>query len=183
MTVITWRPGTSTEYDQLFDNLRELHYNDHTHRLWKNYSKNSFDYAGIVANTIYFDNNNVPEVCSTIGSRECWPAGVYRILNRTWKANNKKTFLKKISDSMGQTIISQINWLRENTDCELYFASRQTKNWEKWGVENLKSQFNLIFNFTEHKYLTCPNECDDTCWQNIIYYGNENLLTQWKRKV
>jgi hypothetical protein len=28
----------------------------------------------------------------------------------------------------------------------------------------------------------CPNECDDTCWQRIIYAGDESLLEQWKRK-
>ena len=154
MKVITWAPGSDKEHDDLFDSLREIQYNDRSHRLWNNYSKNSFEYAGIVANTIYFDDNGVPELCSTISSRECWPDTAYRILNRAWKSNNKKTFLREISDCMGQSVHSQIDWLRQNTDCKLYFISRQTDNWDSWVIDNFKRQFNLMFKTDSYKYLT-----------------------------
>jgi hypothetical protein len=182
MHVETWAPGSQPELDQLFNDLRETHHNDHSHRLWKNYSLDSFAHAGIVANTIYFDDNDVPELCSSISSRECWPAGAYRILNRAWKANNKKAFIREISDCMGQSVHSQVKWLAEHTHSQLHFVSRQTDHWDEWVIRNFKRQFNLDFATDTYKYLTCPNECDDTCWQRIIYNGNKSLLAEWKRK-
>ena len=180
MRTITWAPGTDDALDNLFDNLREQQYQDRTHRLWKNYSKDPFEYA--IALSIHFDDNDVPELCSSIASRTCWPTGAFRILNRAWKPNNKKLFLRKISDCMGKSSISQIEWLDKNTDCKLYFVSRQTNHWDNWVISNFRSQFNLEFETDAYKYLTCPNECDDTCWQTIIYNGNLELLEQWKRK-
>ena len=46
---------------------------------------------------------------------------------------------------------------------------------------NFRNRFELMFKTDNYKYLTCPNEYDSTCWQKIIYYGDESLLTQWKR--
>jgi len=182
MYTVTWRPGANNYLDQLFDNLREQQYNDRSHRLWENYSKKSFDYAGIVAYTICFDDNNNPEMCSSISLRECWPNNSYRILNRTWKHTNKKQIMKEISLAMGETTLSQIRWLKDNTEYELFFISRQTDNWMKWVSKNFKKQFNLDFKIATNKYLTCPNECDETCWQHIIYQGNIDALRSWKSK-
>jgi hypothetical protein len=182
MRVETWEKGSVPELDLLFDQLREQQYQDRSHRLWQNYSKTSFEHAGIIACTIYFDDDNLPELCSSIASRTCWPTDAFRILNRAWKPNNKKLFLRKISDCMGKSAISQINWLAKNTDCKLYFVSRQTDHWDHWVISNFKSQFKLEFETDAYKYLTCPNESDNTCWQTIIYNGNLELLEQWKRK-
>ena len=182
MRTITWVPGTDAEHDELFDQLREQHYNDHSHRLWKNYSREEFNYINPVALTIYFDDNGIPEVCSGISKRDCWPQGVYRIHNRVWKCNNKTQFLRRVSPSMGYSARSQIEWLEQNTDCQLYFISRQTDNkWNGWMIEHFK-EYNINFKTDKYLYLTCPNECDNTCWQHIIYSGNESLLEQWKRQ-
>ena len=180
MRTITWAPGTDPEHDALFEQLRQVQYNDHTHRLWKNYGLDSF--KDVSALTIYFDDNGVPEVCASILARECWPNTAYRILNRAWKPNNKKQFLRRISDSMGQAVRSQIAWLHDNTDSKLYFISRQTTGWEEWMITHFKKDFDVEFKTDNYLYLTCPNECDDTCWQKIIYSGDEQLLTNWKRK-
>lgn len=179
MNVVTWAPGTNPEYDELFEKLRAEHYADTSHRLWKNYAKEAF--ADVAALTIYFDNEGVPEVCSSTTQRDCWPASAYRIHNRVWKANNKKTFLRKVSPSMGYSAKSQIDWLSANTDCRLYFISRQTDNWNEWMINHFK-EYNIHFKTDNYIYLTCPNECDDTCWQRIIYSGDTSLLEQWKRR-
>jgi hypothetical protein len=181
MKVITWAPGTDLKMDQLFDQLREQQYNDRSHRLWKNYSKDSFDFA--VALTIYFNDNNEPEMCSSIASRDCWPVNAYRILNRLWKHSNKIKFPRVMSPSFAESAKSQIEWLEHNTNCELYFISRQTDNWEEWVIKNFQEVYGVGFKTDNYKYLTCPNECDDTCWQKIIYNGNEQLLAQWKQKT
>jgi hypothetical protein len=73
MRTITWAPGTNTEYDTLFETLRATHYADTSHRLWKNYAKDAF--TDVAALTIHFDNDGVPEVCSSTTQRPCWPAG------------------------------------------------------------------------------------------------------------
>jgi len=180
MKTITWKPGTDPEHDELFERLRAIHYSDTSHRLWKNYSKEAF--AEVAALTIHFDNDRIPEVCSSTTQKSCWPGDAYRIHNRVWKANNKKTFLRKVSPSMGYSAASQIEWLKNNTDCQLYFISRQTDHWDSWMIENFK-EYGIDFKTDNYMYLTCPNECDETCWQRIIYNGNTELLSQWKRRL
>ena len=182
MHTITWAPGTDKELDTLIDELREQQYQDRSHRLWQNYSKDSFNYAGIVAHTICFNDDNIPEMCSSISSRDCWPKDCYRILNRLWKHSNKINFPRVMSPSFAESAASQIAWLKENTDCGLYFISRQTENWEDWVIKNFNNVYNIEFKKGDSYYLTCPNECDDTCWQKIIYAGNTQLLDQWRKR-
>jgi hypothetical protein len=88
-----------------------------------------------------------------------------------------------MSPSFAESAKSQIEWLAHNTNCELYFISRQTDNWEEWVIKNFQEVYGVVFKTDNYKYLTCPNECNDTCWQKIIYNGNEQLLTQWKQKT
>lgn len=182
MRVETWAKGSVPELDVLFDQLREQQYQDRGHRLWQNYSKTSFEHAGIIACTIYFDDDDLPEMCSSISSRDCWPNDAYRILNRTWKHSNKVVHSVKISNAMISNVRSQIAWLEKFTDYKLYFISRQTDNWMEWVAGKFKSQYDLDFKIAPNKYLTCPNECDDTCWQRVIYTGDEKLLNNWKSK-
>ena len=183
MNAITWVPGTNKDLDTLYNNLREEQYQDRSHRLYNNYSSESFNHAGIVAYTICFDDNNYPEMCSSISNRNCWPANAFRILNRLWKHSNKINFPRVMSPSFAETAKSQISWLEQNADCDLYFVSRQTDNWEDWVIKNFSKVYGVQFNKDPHKYLTCPNECDDTCWQKIIYNGDSTVLEQWKRKL
>jgi hypothetical protein len=63
----------------------------------------------------------------------------------------------------------------------LYFISRQTNNWDNWMIAHFK-EYGINFKTDNYLYLTCPDECDDNCWQRIIYSGNETLLEQWKRR-
>jgi hypothetical protein len=181
MRVETWVPGSNAEYDNLFHVLREKHYQDQTHRLWKNYAKEAFD--NVVVLSIYFNDNDIPEVCSSATNRSCWPINAYRIHNRVWKCNNKKPFLRKVSDSMGLIAQSQAAWLKEHTGCELFFISRQTTNWEEWMIEHFNKDFGFNFETDKYYYLTCPNKYDDTCWQKIIYSGNTELLDTWDRRL
>ena len=181
METKTWTPGTNAELDTLFNQLREHHYQDRTHRLWKNYGPESTLFA--VALTICFDDSGNVEMCSSIASRDCWPAGAYRILNRLWKHSNKIAFPRKMSPSFALSAKSQKDWLEENTDYKLLFISRQTDSWQQFGIDNFQNNYNMSFQTDNYKYLTCPNECDDTCWQHIIYQGDSSVLSQWKRQI
>lgn len=179
---ITWAPGTDPKMDQLFDQLREKQYNNVDHRLWKNYSRENFLFA--VALTIHFGDDGKAEVCSSIASRDCWPAGAYRILNRAWKTQHVRHSgaPATLGPRFGFSVQSQVEWLNTHTDHQLYFISRETDNWERWLVKQFRA-YNLEFSTTNYKYLTCPNECDISCWQNIIYHGDARVLEQWKRQA
>jgi hypothetical protein len=179
MKAITWVPGTNEDLDKEFDFLRSIQYNNRNHRLWKNYSSSEFNNAAAL--TMCWNDRGEVEMCSSIAQRSVWPKYAYRILNRLWKNTNKITFPRIMSPSFAETAKSQITWLKENTDCKLFFISRQTENWEDWVIKNFKEIYGITFKKDNYKYLTCSNECDSTCWQKIIYNGDEKLLTLWKR--
>lgn len=180
MKTVTWVPGSNKEYDKMFDHYRAIQYNSN-HRLSENYSKDFYKFS--LALTMAINKSGDPEICSSIASRDCWPKNAYRILNRLWKTHNYRIKHSKfISEAMAGNALSQINWLKENTDCELYFISRETSNWLNWTAEKFNQQYNLKFNIGPAKYLTCPNECDSSCWQYILYNGDQKILDKWKSK-
>jgi len=183
MKAITWKPGTDSDLDSLFDSLREVQYQDKSHRLSENYSKDFYKFTK--AFTIVYDDKGNPEMCSSISSRDCWPRGVYRILSRLWKVNHlrKSGAPGTMSQSFGLTATSQIEWLNNNTKYKLAFISRETSNWEKWVSRQFQEGYNINFKIPTGKFLTCPNECDDTCWQKIIYIGSDNVLKKWKSRI
>jgi hypothetical protein len=180
MKTITWTPGTNKTLDDLFEICRSKQFNNVSHRLWKNYSKTSF--KDVVALTICFDEAGDVEMCSSICSRPIWPVGSYRILNRLWKNTNKIKYPKIMSPSFAETAKSQLEWLKNNTNFKLYFISRQTNNWEDFGIESF-NYYQLEFKKDKYFYLTCSDEDCPTCWQKIIYNGDAQLLNQWKRRI
>lgn len=182
MTAITWKPGTDSLYDPLFDHLRELHYRDKTHHLWSNYNREHFINEA-AALTIVFDNHGNPTHCGSVLQRSCWPDKVYRVLNRLWRVNRYDGPIKDIDPNGGLLLKSQIDWLQENTDYELAFISRESKHFQKWLIGQCRKNYQLDFEHDDYLYLTCPNPSDNSCWQRIIYQGNKNLLESWTRKT
>lgn len=174
----TWKFGTDQELDQLFESLREKQHQDHSHPLWRNYYPTAFYECEAVS--INFVNNQ-PFFCSSILKRDCWPENTYRILNRLWKPAVRPLIISRLSPGLGSMLHSQLEWLRDNTDFKLAFVSRETDRWQKFFIENFENYFNLKFKMDNYKYLTCSNPNDKSCWQKIIYYGDDNILTQWTR--
>lgn len=179
MKVYTWKPGSNKDLDYLFNELRLIQFYDKTHRLWFNYSEEFVSFC--VALTICLDDDNHPTICSSISSRTCWPKNVFRILNRTWKPNTRMPIAKKLSKYWIGTVQSQFDYLKENTNYKIAFISRQTGNWENWLATNLNEK-GFKFKTDKYYYLTCPNECDETCWQKIIYQGDARSMKSWKKK-
>jgi hypothetical protein len=180
MNTITWKPGTRLDLDHLFDELRQKHYEDQSHRLWKNYHRDAF--KNVLALTICFDDEGTPEMCSSILERDCWPKGAFRVLNRLWKCNNKILYPRVMSPSWGLSAQSQFKWMQENVQYKLCFISRQSVKWKKFTQEEFARQFNIHWKTDNYQYLTCPNEQDESCWQSILYLGNDDLLTNWRRR-
>lgn len=183
MKTETWIPGSNNQLDTLFDQLREQQFNDKSHKLHKNYSREFYKFC--LAFTIVFDDNGMPEMCSSISQRDCWPSNAYRILNRLWKVNDlrKQGAPGIMSESFGLTALSQIDWINNFTNNHLVFISRETENWERWVSRQFKEGYNLNFKMSKYKFLTCPNECEATCWQKIIYIGNDKYLKLWKKRA
>ncbi len=180
MKTITWIPGTNARLDLTFNKLREIQYEDTGHRLYHNYNEDFMKY--VVATTICFDNDE-PIMCGSISHRSCWPNNSYRILNRLWKPNVRiKKYPRFMGPSYAETTKSQIEWLKENADCCLYFISRQSRSWTDWVIKNFKD-YGINFDSSDYLYLTCPNEDDKSCWQTIIYSGDSTVLETWKRKA
>jgi hypothetical protein len=182
MNAITWKPGTDSLYDPLFDYLRELHYRDKTHHLWSNYNREHFINEA-AALSIVFDSDGNPTHCASVLKRSCWPDKVYRILNRLWRVDRYDGPIKNIDSNGGLLMKSQLEWLKANTDCELAFVSRESKHFQKWLIDQCRTNYELNFEHDDYLYLTCPNPGDTSCWQRIIYQGNNSLLESWSRKV
>jgi len=176
----TWAQGTNVELDSLFETLRIKQFNDHSHPLWANYNEHPFTEASALS--IAFDDNDSPEFCSSIQTRTCWPPQAYRILTRLWKITPTDGPLRGLQPLGGIMLHSQIDWLKANTDCKLIFISREGNSWQKFVIDQYKNKFDLEFKFDSHSYKTCETPKDDSCWQPIIYQGDETLLTEWERR-
>jgi hypothetical protein len=176
--VTTW--VTDFTLDESYESLREEQYSK-THRLSKNYSKHHV--SEISAKSIYYGSDGQPKIVCSILHRPCWPDGVYRILNRLWKPdmNTGPTF--GIDEGFGELIKSQAAWCFEN-GAKGVFMSRETKpHWQSWAQPIFVEQTGIEFYAPTQKFLTCNNECDDSCWQYILYYGDNSLLNTWKQRV
>jgi hypothetical protein len=177
----TWVPNTNPQLDSLFEELRSKQHSDTSHPLYHNYAKDNF--VDVLALSILFDDDNEPLSVGSILQRDCWPSKACRILNRFWKVNDKRLkVLSRVTPAVSEMIRSQHEYVKQNTDFELVFMSRQYDNWQKFTVHSLSKHYGLEFNYDHYKYLTWTDESQETSWQNIIYSGNEKLLEQWKRR-
>lgn len=175
-----WVPNTDPYLDSLFEELRSKQHSDTSHQLYYNYAKDNF--TDVMALSILFEND-VPMSVGSILARSCWPNKACRILNRFWKVSDQRQkFLSRVTPVVAEMVRAQIEFVFKNTEFELVFMSRQYDNWQKFTVESFRKYYNLDFNFNEHKYLTWTEENQDTSWQRIIYYGNDKLLDNWKKR-
>lgn len=194
MKAVTWRPGSDDLYDPLFHYLRERCYRDRSHPLWNNYNKEHFQ-TECLALSIVFGDHGFPVFCGSILSRDCWPKNAYRIINRFFATNMWATSKKiatcangqvvpidQLAEEQGVLLESQINWLKQNTDVELMFISRESSYWQQWIVDCYRKQFNLEFKYNKNRYQVCSTPHDDSCFQRIIYQGSDELLEHWNHK-
>lgn len=175
-TVITW--SKNKKLDTLYNNLREYHFAK-DHRLKYNYDHNHLN--EVSAKSIYWNTKGEPEILCSILARPCWPKNVYRILNRLWKVNLNSNSPFSIQEGFGKLVLNQLEWCKNN-NAEAVFMSRQTNHWQSWASKHIQEQTNIKFLSPREKFLTCTNDNDLTCWQKILFYGNENILNNWRKK-
>jgi len=175
--VITWT--VDPVLDSIYETLRIKQYNKN-HRLSNNYSKDHT--IEVVAKSIYWGEDSVPKIVSSVLHRSCWPNNVFRILNRLWKTelNSGPTF--NIDKGFGLMIENQIEWCLENGAPGMFMSRQSTSNWQSWAQPIFIQQTGIEFVAPPEKFLTCDNEANLDCWQHILYYGDLPLLNTWKRK-
>jgi hypothetical protein len=161
----TWIPGTNKDLDILFDILRHRQHNNKKDPLWNNYGPKIFTRCTALSITF---KDDIPEVCGSIMTRDCWPRNTYRILNRMWKCDDRLGMLKKVSPTIADMVRSQIAWLTENLNADLVFISRETENWQPFTMKSLHRDHGLEFKTDNYRYQTCDTIGDNSCWQYII---------------
>ena len=176
LKLFLWLPGSNLELDSKFNILREQQFIS-TDKLAKNYTHEHFSKCEVLS-MVEDDCGNILS-CSSVLTKQIWPDGVYRIVNRLWKPTERVDFTNKVSAANLLSVSSQIHWLKTNRDTKLYFVSREKTNWTKWAIKIL-SQQNLHFNTDSRKFLTCEDVNCQACWQTIIYNGDESLLELWR---
>jgi hypothetical protein len=177
MYIKIWRPGTDLELDQQFEDLRYKQYRDRSHPLWKNYTQSTFKECTALSITF---NNDQPVICSSILTRDCWPKDVYRIMNSTWKCNNRRVLLQRHTTlEMSTTVSEHLKWLEDHIDFKLAFISRESSNWRSFFLQDMIERHGCTFKTTDSKYLTCDNINDQSCWQYIAYWGDDSVLSRW----
>jgi hypothetical protein len=176
----TWIPGTRPELDSLFDTLRAEQYNRQELPLWRNYHKDAFLECSALSITF---SDGEPFFCASILNRACWPKKAYRVMNRLWKIKLLESPAIGYTPESINLLNSQVAWLKDNTDCELYFMSKEASyRWARWSVKRLHEQYGVDFKTQPYQYLTCENLFDDSCWQHMIYVGNDKILDNWTKR-
>lgn len=130
--------------------------------------------------TIGFKNNE-PFLFSSIYRRSYWPVGCYRILNRLWKVDSDSAVNTNIDKLYTIMIAHQLTWLKENKkDFKTAIITRNRNS--KHTLELLSKHVNEIgldFNVYNKKIRVCKGD-DYNCLQDVLFYGNKELLDSWK---
>ena len=182
MHVKIWVQGTDSKLDSLFEELRIQQHSDTTHPLYRNYAAEAFKECSALSITFEDDK---PIVVGSILARDCWPKNAYRILNRFWKVHEHR--LPHLDRNHGMAVFSKtveahVHYAEKELNADLVFISRQHDNWQAFTKRILIQKVDIEFKYNDYKYLTCGNEHDSTCWQKIVYRGNEDLLTDWEKR-
>lgn len=174
---ITWVKDKSL--DDLYESLRAEHVNTN-HRLNKNYSRDHVQ--EVSAKSIYWGADGNPKIVASILTRPCWPGNVYRILNRLWKTEMNTGSVFEIDPGFGKLIESQTDWCLENGAHGVFMSRQNNTSWQAWAQPIFIKQTGIEFISPSNRFLTCDNELDNTCWQQILYYGDTDLLNTWKKR-
>jgi len=175
---ITWT--VDPVLDAIYEDLRKKHYVNVGHRLYKNYSNNHVN--EVSAKTIYWGHSGEPEIVCSILARPCWPENTYRILNRLWKPKMLTGPIFDISEGFAKVLEDQLNWCQLRNAAGVFMSREGDGNWQQWAGERLSAMTNLEFAMPEEKFLTCNNEQDTSCWQRILYHGDETVLENWSKQ-
>ena len=166
--------------DSIYDHLREIHYSKKNLKLHSNYSREHN--KELSAKSIYWDSNKNPKIICSILQRSCWPTGVFRILNRLWKPDINSGGIKTIDPGFGLLIQHQLEWCLAHGATGVFISRSVLGNWRSWAAKHFQKEIQIDFYIPNNLYLTCDNENDKSCWQEILFHGDKTLLNKWKCK-
>lgn len=176
--VTTWQ--NDKFLDDVYEKLRQQHYAKKTLKLHSNYDQTHV--KEVSAKSIYWNQQGEPKIVCSIVTRSCWPNHTYRVLNRLWKPMINTGGVKTIDIGFALLLKSQLEWCNRN-DARAVFMSRSIHgNWAKWAANFFKKQLGIELHHPAELFLTCDNEKDESCWQQILIHGDLSVLNSWRHK-
>lgn len=149
------------------------------HLLAINYST-WFDTKEIIAYTMSMEGKNV-YLCSTIGRKDYWPAGTYRVLNRLFKGTPQDIVTKNITHIWHEHVEAQINFLKTVPDFRTAIISR--KQGYRRALSKFKNElleWDMKFTLSNKPIWVCNDCANPDCLQDVLFYG-ENCLNKFER--
>lgn len=174
-STILWQDNNLLQ--KLFDKERKkIAQTDHP--LAVNYST-WFDPKEIIAYTMSTENEHV-YLCSTIGRKDYWPEGTYRVLNRLFKGEPQDIVTKNITSFWHEHVKAQIDFLKTVPGFRTAIISR--KQGYRRALTKFKdelSDWDMKFFLSERPVWVC-NDCQNLeCLQDVLFFG-ENCINEFK---
>jgi hypothetical protein len=145
------------------------------HPLAVNYST-WFDNSEVVAYSMSYDKDDI-YLCSTIGRKEYWPTGVYRIINRVFKPQPKNIVTKNIEHFWADMVLQQIEFCQSLEDFECAIVTRKqgyTRTLTQ--LANTVAERGIEFKLYKNAIWVCDDFNNPDCQQNLIYFGNSRKI-------
>lgn len=174
-STILWQDNSALQ--KIFDKERnQIAHTDHP--LAVNYST-WFDPKEIIAYTMSAERGSV-YLCSTIGRKDYWPEGTYRVLNRLFKGKPQNIVSKNITNYWHDQVKAQIEFLKTLPDFRTAIISR------KQGYRRVLGKFRdelaehgIDFTLSEKPVWVCNDFNNPECLQDILFFG-ENCINKFK---
>lgn len=176
--VTTWQKDQ--KLDDIYEMLRQQQYAKTHLKLHSNYHQ--IHVKELSAKSIYWDAHGEPKIVCSIVTRPCWPQHTFRVLNRLWKPVINTGGIKTIDEGFAMVLKSQWSWCRDNHAAAIFMSRSIHGSWAKWAAKFFKQQLDLDFYHPQQLFLTCDNENDHNCWQQILIHGDLTVLNKWRRK-
>lgn len=168
-STILWQDNSVLQ--KMFDKERQkISQTDHPMAI--NYSK-WFDSKEIIAYTMSTEKGSV-YLCSTIGRKDYWPDGTYRVLNRLFKGEPQDIVTKNITGFWHEHVKAQVDFLKTVPGFRTAIISR------KQGYRRVLNKFkdelgNLGMEFTlANSPVWVCNDCQNPeCLQDVLFFGKD----------
>ena len=174
-STILWQDNTSLQ--KLFDRERsKIAQTDHP--LAVNYST-WFDPREILAYTMSAEKSRV-YLCSTIGRKDYWPEGTYRVLNRLFKGSPQDIVTKNITSYWHEHVKAQVDFLKTVPGFRTAIISR--KQGYRRALSKFKNElenWNMEFTLSDEPVWLCNDFHNPECLQDVLFFG-EDCIKEFK---
>jgi hypothetical protein len=174
-STILWQDNSALQ--KIFDKERQkISQSDHPMAI--NYST-WFDPKEIIAYTMSAEKGKV-FLCSTIGRKDYWPEGTYRVLNRLFKGEPRDIVTKNITSFWHEHVKAQVEFLKTLPDFRTAIISR--KQGYRRALHKFKDELNnwgMNFTLPNNPIWLCDDYHNPECLQDVLFFG-EDCINEFK---